>query len=698
MKILLINLLLLLAIKSYALDKVSLPFYSTNESFVVKEMGLVKKMILTDKEKEYLQNKKIRMCAYSQRYPLEFTKNGQYMGIVADIIKLMSQKFSLDIDMIVSTSNQELFTNIYEDKCDMVSIMVHEFSNVESQMNKSIVLARDDLVLITKNDKIFINNINSLYNKKLAVSSKSYKIFLNKHYSFLNIVVIPDIKKLMEKIANNEIYGYFTASLYTNSIVQKYGFNELKVNMKLLDHSLNAGMGVSKDNPQLLSIINKLLQTISKSEIENIVARWSMQIYPSFVDYKLIRQMITFFVLFLLVLLFFYIRQRKFNNMIKAEKNKFENIFYKASDGIAIATNNTLTDCNSALVKNFGYKTKKELLQLNYLGLSPKYQPNGKLSLKKAIEMIRVVKEHGVSNFEWVHLRANGEEFWVDIVVTNISSSKDEDILHIVSRDIQHKKELEWELLELNNNLEERVKDEVEKNRQQQVMLMQHSRLAQMGEMISMIAHQWRQPLAAINSTCATISLKAQVNQLDSITAVKLSAKISQYVQHLSFTIDDFRGFFKSNKSKSRIDYSELITSTLNIIEDSIENKNIKIVKILNSENIFETYPNELKQVLLNLIKNAEDILIEKKIKNPKIIIKTEGDIVTISDNAGGVSENIIDKIFDPYFSTKTDKDGTGLGLYMSKTIVEDHCGGELTVYNNQEGAVFKIKLKSKEN
>ncbi len=250
------------------------------------------------------------------------------------------------------------------------------------------------------------------------------------------------------------------------------------------------------------------------------------------------------------------------------------------------------------------------------------------------------------------------------------------------------------ELKELNEQLEVKVKVEVEKNRQKENHIIQQSRLAQMGEMISMIAHQWRQPLSAISSTSSAINIKAQLTHLDNDTAIELSNKISQYAQHLSSTIDDFREFFKSNKEKRDTTYDELIQSVLNIIEVSVKNKNINLIKNLNCKDTFNTYPNEIKQVILNLIKNAEDILLEKNIKNPTIKIETSCGILTISDNGGGISEDIKEKIFDPYFSTKTKKDGTGLGLYMSKTIIEEHCGGRLSVSNDKDGAVFSIILE----
>lgn len=254
------------------------------------------------------------------------------------------------------------------------------------------------------------------------------------------------------------------------------------------------------------------------------------------------------------------------------------------------------------------------------------------------------------------------------------------------------------EIIAFNDTLQAKVKEELAKNRQKDQQIIQQSRLAQMGEMVSMIAHQWRQPLSAISSTSATMTLQASLESLDYKKTIELSNKISNYAQHLSSTIDDFRDFFKPNKTKQNTTYTVLIESVLSIIETSINNKNIDIVKRLNSDEIFYSYPNELKQVILNLIKNAEDVLIEKEVQEPMIIIETQGNVLKISDNGGGIPEEIKDKIFDPYFSTKLEKEGTGLGLYMSKMIIEEHCGGELRVENTEVGALFTITLESKED
>ncbi len=262
---------------------------------------------------------------------------------------------------------------------------------------------------------------------------------------------------------------------------------------------------------------------------------------------------------------------------------------------------------------------------------------------------------------------------------------------HLVS---QTSKELE----EINNSLENRVAREVAKNRKNEQVMLQQSKLAQMGEMISMIAHQWRQPLAAIGSLSQALSLKSTLGTLTSETVLKLSSDITEHSQYLSTTIDDFREFFRPKKEKKDTNFKDIIESVLKIIEPSIVTKNIKLIKEYDTNCEFYSYPNELKQVLLNLLKNAEDALLEKKIDNPFISIKTytldKTHFLVIGDNAGGVASSHQSKLFEPYFSTKTKKDGTGLGLYMSKIIVEEHCGGLLYLKNSSKGAEFYIEIK----
>ncbi|MEA3498860.1 MAG: cache domain-containing protein, partial [Campylobacterota bacterium] len=170
------------------------------------------------------------------------------------------------------------------------------------------------------------------------------------------------------------------------------------------------------------------------------------------------------------------------------------------------------------------------------------------------------------------------------------------------------------QLSDINKNLEQRIDEEVEKNRLQNQQMQQQSRLAQMGEMISMIAHQWRQPLNAISLTSSNLKFKCMMDDYDKDIFEKEIDLIDEYSQHLSKTIDDFRGFFKENKEKEETSLKDIVNSTLDIVKTSVETQGITINTDLQCDEKFETYPNEIKQVVLNLIKNADDVLLENEI------------------------------------------------------------------------------------
>lgn len=251
-------------------------------------------------------------------------------------------------------------------------------------------------------------------------------------------------------------------------------------------------------------------------------------------------------------------------------------------------------------------------------------------------------------------------------------------------------------LTELNRDLEKRVKYEVTQNLKKEELLMHQARLAQMGEMLSMIAHQWRQPLSAISAAISTLQLNNMLNQYDKTLFNSKLGNIAGYVQHLSRTINDFRSFFKEHKTMEETSLEEIVNSVLTITGPSLQDKGIALEYDFSANITFKTYVNEFKQVVLNLIKNAEDALIEKQTTDPQITIRTylEGDTcnLEVSDNAGGVIPENLEHIFDLYFTTK-ERDGTGLGLYMSKMIIEDHCRGTITVHNSDHDAIFTIKV-----
>lgn len=263
-------------------------------------------------------------------------------------------------------------------------------------------------------------------------------------------------------------------------------------------------------------------------------------------------------------------------------------------------------------------------------------------------------------------------------------------------------------LSKINEELACKIKEEVQKNRDKDKHLLQKSRQAQMGEMISMIAHQWRQPLSAIGTAVAGLKLKQALKKYDLSTSQGREEhnnnltnnlnKIEGYIYFLTTTIDDFRNFFKPDKQKEEVFLFDLVENALKIIEKSLEINKIKLNISNKSEKKVFLFQNEVMQVVLNLLKNAEDVHKEKKKDGAEINIEIYANkgvqAIEIKDNAGGIPENIIEHVFEPYFSTKEEKNGTGLGLYMSKIIIEEHCGGMLSVSNGPHGANFKIEFK----
>lgn len=251
------------------------------------------------------------------------------------------------------------------------------------------------------------------------------------------------------------------------------------------------------------------------------------------------------------------------------------------------------------------------------------------------------------------------------------------------------------ELKDLNIELEKKVKEEVRKNREKDEMLIMQSRLASLGEMISNIAHQWRQPLNKISLLVNNIRVDKILGNTDNDE--KYINTIEDTLKYMSSTIDDFRNFFITEDEIKSFEVKEAITQAISILDVSLQDKRIELVLNLEDNCKVSGSNNEFSQVIINIINNAKDVLLVKQINNPKIVVNlvcnNDSATVNIQDNGGGINEDIIHKIFDPYFTTKHKNQGTGIGLYMSKTIIEKKMSGSLIAENKDNGANFIIKL-----
>ena len=329
---------------------------------------------------------------------------------------------------------------------------------------------------------------------------------------------------------------------------------------------------------------------------------------------------------------------------------------------------------NPSWCKLTGY-SKEELI-----GQNPRIVKSGYISDETYKKMWHELTHGRVWNSELKNRAKDGSEFWEDsTIMPSFDSEGNIDGYISFKLEISDKIHLRQELKE-----------------QEEIMILQ-SRHAAMGEMISMIAHQWRQPISVIAMDANNILVDIE---LDSIDPDSLQADLEDIIsqtKYLSKTIDDFRNFFKPSRQKDKILVSEVFEEAYSVISKSLEHNNIEVEKRFQTDTEVSIYSRELLQVFINILKNAKEALVEKREDNRKITITIQEEnneiFIDICDNAKGIDAAYIDQIFDPYFTTKDEINGTGLGLYMSKTIIEKHFNGTIIARNEQEGACFEIQF-----
>ncbi|WP_418640948.1 PAS domain-containing sensor histidine kinase [Sulfurimonas sp. ST-27] len=376
--------------------------------------------------------------------------------------------------------------------------------------------------------------------------------------------------------------------------------------------------------------------------------------------------------------------------------------------------NGIITFVNEEFCKISGY-SKEELIGRNHNIVR---HPDVATSVfKKLWETIKAKKTYKAT----VKNRAkDGRTFYVNTTVIPILDKQNniEEFVAIrydVTKEVFYKKSLEQkekelqelnenlekrvqektqELKELNETLELRVQEEIAKNEQKQKVMFWQSRLASLGEMLANIAHQWRQPLTELSLTLFSLKKAALNNEEEEVQSLYDESKA--IIQNMSTTIDDFTNFFKPTKQKNYFKIADSINESLNILEKIIIKEMISVHTEFEDVEILGI-SNELTQVIINLIQNSKDAFLQSSvlIKEIHIRVKKEKDfaLIEFSDNAGGIKEKEIYKIFEPYFTTKHSSSGTGLGLFMSRMICEQGLNGSIDVKSKNGSTTFSIKI-----
>ncbi len=330
---------------------------------------------------------------------------------------------------------------------------------------------------------------------------------------------------------------------------------------------------------------------------------------------------------------------------------------------------------NDTELRWLGYARDEVIGKMKFTDL---LTPAGRQTFEETFPLLK--KNGQVTDIEQELVRKDGSILPVLLSATAI---RDDEGCYLMSRstmfDISERKELE------------------RKNRQKDRIMMQQSRQAAMGEMIGNIAHQWRQPLNVLGLTVQRVQLFHDMGKFDKEFLAESTAEAMRVINHMSQTIDDFRNFFSPNKEKESFAVNEALGKALSLVDMNLDDRQIRIDVDAIDTPIIHGYRNEYSQVLINILMNSKDAFLERKIADPRVLIRIFREdgrsVVTMADNAGGIAEDIIGKIFDPYFTTKGPQKGTGVGLFMSKTIIEKNMNGRLTVRNTADGAEFRVEV-----
>ena len=539
-------------------------------------------IVLSIEEENYLDKKdSISMCVDPDWAPFEqINEEGKHIGISADIIKLLSSKLGIQINLIPTKSWEESIEFSKTRKCDIMSFL-NQTPQRETWLNFTKTLFSDPNVIIGRINSEPIEDLSKI--KASIAIPKETAMYERIQKDFPNLIIIP-------VNSEDEAFTFVDqkkADLTIRSIIvsahtiKEKGFFNLKILSQPKNYENHLKIGVIKDDLILKNILNKAIETLTKDDIQNIINKWVSIKYEKTEDYTYLWIIIS---LVLVITVFILYRQ-----YLLKHTNKF---------------------LQSEILKRTDQLEKSNLI-------------------------------------------------------------------------LKEKKE---ELDKLNSSLEIKIKNEVEKNKIFQEKLFKADKLASMGEMMSNIAHQWRQPLSMISTVATGTKLQKELNSLTDEEIIKNMELINKKAQYLSETINDFRNFIKGDRKIKTFILSSTINNFLHIVESSIKKDNLNIVLELDENISINGYPNELIQCLINIFNNAKDALEEVKEPNPLIFIttyiKNDNVIISIKDNAGGIPIEIISKIYDPYFTTKYKSQGTGLGLHMTYKLIDEGMHGKIEAHN----------------
>jgi signal transduction histidine kinase len=655
-----------------------------------------------------------------------FTVNQIFSGLIDELNqKTKNYEKKIKIAEFVSEDIQGLKALFFE-----LSIATTNSRSRQLVINKIDILIqniKDSLFVLEKGGvlkrKIDLNVIG----KNKIISEVSYNPALSGQTISLEVIDIqPKLLELSEMLAKVELM------LEQRNV---YASNEDYKNLIEINNELTR---YYKTTPAFFNRMNENIKRLlyeGDIELKNI----KQEILRKQEQYLKIKLLLIFSVIIITTIFGYWISRiiNKENHQLEVanielelKENAVKGILNGQENMVIVSDGKTMIDANEAIANFFNFLDTIDDFKSQYSCICALFEPNvpddsyinkkiyGDITwleyiLKNKDKHFKVILNNG-EEYHHFSIVANKKyigqdgQFIVVVVLnditTEVNSRKE---LAELNNNLEHRIDLKTkELQDLNNSLEERINDELEKNREKDKQMIQQSRFAALGEMIGNIAHQWRQPLSAISSTASGIEVQMELGIASEEDIKKSYVDIKSYVQFLTQTIEDFRGFFKKDKDRQDFDMKQVLKNSLSITHATYKDNNIEIkVKVADQALNAHGMPSELSQAFLNILNNARDAIVEKQPEYKGVyvysqITETEN-VIYFQDNAGGIPQDILVKIFDPYFTTKHQSQGTGIGLYMSKDIIEKNMHGSLSVKNvvqeldgiTYNGACFRVSL-----
>ena len=617
----------------------------------------------------------------------------------ADFIKLVEAKIGIPIRLVPTKTWTQSIGYAKNRTCDIFSL-AKETPSRKKYMNFTEPYFNFPAVLATTADKLYVSNIKNILNKPIGIVRGYALIELLKiKYPNMNIVEVNSPLDGLQKVKNKELYGYVDSLITIGYELQRNFVNELKVSAQL---ELNFSLSIASrnDEPLLHSVMQKATTNIDEKAKQKIINDWIEIKVQEKKDPTVLWIILVIIVFIILTLIYKQIVLKKLNKVLEKKvtyktielkklNNKlertvnarteelqdsiqeFQHLFQTTMEAIFILQYDYCLDANNEALELFKFKDTESVMGTYLLDL---INPDSHECVKQNDALI------DEKPFEVKCMRVDGSTFPAMIKIHNYKT-KNKTVKVIAIIDLSTLKE-------------------------QELKLIKQSKMASLAELIGNIAHQWRQPLAVISTAASGMQMQ---KELDILTDEELSdtcESIVQTSQYLSETINDFKHLIKNNQYKDDFKINNTVEKSISLLQGLLDANYIKVITSFEEEKEINGYENEFKQAILNIIKNSSNILEEKNSdENRFIFIKTaykNNDlIITIKDNGGGIALNIIDKIFEPYFTTKHQSQGTGLGLYMTHQIIVDNMHGSIEVQNvnfeyqqkKHTGAQFVITL-----